>query len=147
MKVKKRTLLLIAGIVWLIAGFNVARLGILSIGLVEKIWYLYALSILIFIIFGTMFYKMSEKHTKRILAYEEKRPFWNFFDLKSYLIMVFMMTMGIGLRASGKIPDFFIAFFYTGLGLALALAGIIFIRNYIIYRKWNKIMAWWTIYL
>ena len=25
--VKKRTLLLIAGIVWLIAGFNVARLG------------------------------------------------------------------------------------------------------------------------
>ena len=135
MKVKKRTLLLIAGIVWLIAGFNVARLGILSIGLVEKIWYLYALSILIFIIFGTMFYKMSEKHTKRILAYEEKRPFWNFFDLKSYLIMVFMMTMGIGLRASGKIPDFFIAFFYTGLGLALALAGIIFIRNYIIYRK------------
>ena len=147
LKVKKRTLLLIAGIVWLIAGFNVARLGILSIGLVEKIWYLYALSILIFIIFGTMFYKMSEKHTKRILAYEEKRPFWNFFDLKSYLIMVFMMTMGIGLRASGKIPDFFIAFFYTGLGLALALAGIIFIRNYIIYRKWNKIMAWWTIYL
>ena len=135
LKVKKRTLLLIAGIVWLIAGFNVARLGILSIGLVEKIWYLYALSILIFIIFGTMFYKMSEKHTKRILAYEEKRPFWNFFDLKSYLIMVFMMTMGIGLRASGKIPDFFIAFFYTGLGLALALAGIIFIRNYIIYRK------------
>lgn len=135
LKVKKRTLLLIAGIVWLIAGFNVARLGILSFGLVEKIWYLYALSILIFIIFGTMFYKMSEKHTKRIIAYEEKRPFWNFFDLKSYLIMVFMMTMGIGLRASGKIPDFFIAFFYTGLGLALALAGIIFIRNYIFYRK------------
>lgn len=135
MKVKKRTLLLIAGIVWLIAGFNVARLGILSFGLVEKLWYLYGLSILIFIIFGTMFYKMSEKHTKRILAYEEKRPFWNFFDLKSYLIMAFMMTMGIGLRASGKIPDFFIAFFYTGLGLALSLAGIIFIRNYISYRK------------
>ena len=28
--VEKRTLLLIAGIVWLIAGFNVARLGVLS---------------------------------------------------------------------------------------------------------------------
>ena len=28
--VKKRTLLLIAGIVWFIAGFNVARLGFLS---------------------------------------------------------------------------------------------------------------------
>ena len=82
-----------------------------------------------------MFFSMSQKHTKRILAYEDKRPFWNFFDAKSYLIMVFMMSMGIGLRASGKIPDFFIAFFYTGLGLALALAGIIFIRNYTFYRK------------
>ena len=28
--VRNRTLLLIAGIVWMIAGFNVARLGILS---------------------------------------------------------------------------------------------------------------------
>lgn len=28
--VKKKTLLLIAGIVWVIAGFNVARLGVLS---------------------------------------------------------------------------------------------------------------------
>lgn len=29
-RVNKRTLLIIAGIVWLIAGFNVGRLGILS---------------------------------------------------------------------------------------------------------------------
>ena len=28
--VKKKTLLLIAGIVWVVAGFNVARLGVLS---------------------------------------------------------------------------------------------------------------------
>ena len=30
MKVKKRTLLLLASIVWLIAGFNIIRIGILS---------------------------------------------------------------------------------------------------------------------
>lgn len=145
MKVKKRTLLLIAGIVWLIAGFNVARLGILSFRLIDRTWYLYALTILIFIIFGTMFYKMSEKHTKRILAYEDKRPFWNFFDVKSYLIMVFMMSMGIGLRASGKIPEFFIGFFYTGLGFALALAGVIFIYNYIFYQELNNKGILWNI--
>lgn len=106
---------MIAGLVWLIAGFNVARLGILSYGLIDKTWYSYALTILIFIIFGLMFFKMSEKHTKRILAYEDKRPFWNFFDSNSYLIMVFMMSMGIGLRASGKVPEFFIAFFIQDL--------------------------------
>lgn len=42
--VKKRTLLLIAGIVWLIAGFNVARLGILSYRVIDRKWYLYAIS-------------------------------------------------------------------------------------------------------
>ena len=30
MKVKKRTLLILASIVWLIAGFNIIRIGILS---------------------------------------------------------------------------------------------------------------------
>lgn len=145
MKVKKRTLLLIAGLVWLIAGFNVTRLGILSYGRVDKTLYLYIFTILIFTIFGRMFFKMSEKHTKRILAYEEKRQFWNFFDLKSYLIMVFMMSMGIGLRASGIVPEFFIAFFYTGLGFALALAGIVFIYNYIFIKKWNNRTKIWNI--
>ena len=41
-KVKKRTLLLIAGIVWLIAGFNVARLGVLSYLVIERQWFMYA---------------------------------------------------------------------------------------------------------
>lgn len=62
--VKKRTLLLIVGIVWLIAGFNVARLGFLSYLTVERLWYLYLLSIVVFILFGAMFFKMSKKTYK-----------------------------------------------------------------------------------
>ena len=71
--VKKRTLLLIAGIVWLIAGFNVARLGILSYRVIDRKWYLYLFS-------------------------------------------------GV-------------AFFYSGLGCALALAGVVFTRNYFCYKQ------------
>ena len=134
-KVKKRTLLLIAGIVWLIAGFNVARLGIISYKLIDPEWYLYILSLVIFLLFGRMFFKMSRKHTKRIVRYEEYRPFWNFFDCKAYMIMAFMMGGGIALRSSGLVSDFFIAFFYTGLDCALGLAGVIFIKNYISYEK------------
>lgn len=129
--VKKKTLLLIAGIVWLIAGFNVARLGVISYLDIERKWYLYLLSILVFLLFGLMFFKMSQKHTKRILEYEDYRPFWHFFDLKSYLIMACMMSVGIGFRAAGIFPEIFVAFFYSGLGLALALAGVTFIRNYL----------------
>lgn len=133
--VKKRSLLLIAGVVWLIAGFNVARLGVLSYLAIESQWYLHLFSIIVFVLFGTMFFKMSQKHTKRILKYEDYKPFWNFFDLKAYIIMACMMGGGIGFRAAGIFPDIFIAFFYSGLGCALALAGVLFFRNYICYTK------------
>ena len=83
-KVKKRTLLLIAGIVWFIAGFNVARLGVLSYLVIERQWFMYLLSIVVFVAFGMMFLKMSGKHTRRILGYEDRRPFWHFFDLIYY---------------------------------------------------------------
>ena len=133
--VKKRNLLLIAGIVWLMAGFNVARLGVLSYAVIERKWYLYLLTMTVFCLFGSMFFKMSKKHTKRIIGYEEYRPFWHFFDLKAYLIMFCMMGGGIGLRAAGIFPDIFVAFFYSGVGCALALSGVLFTKNYLYYNQ------------
>lgn len=126
--VSKRTLLAIAGCVWMIAGFNVARLGVLSYQALRQITIVHPLlSLLVFAAFGMMFYKMSMKHTRRITGYAERwRPVWHFFDRKAYCIMAVMMGGGIGLRASGLVPDGFIAVFYTGLGCALALAGVLF---------------------
>ncbi|MGN0518389.1 MAG: hypothetical protein ACI4II_06665 [Acutalibacteraceae bacterium] len=135
--VKKRTLLAVAGCVWLIAGINVARLGIISYGIIPQISILHILlSIAVFCAFGLMFFKMSIKHTKRIKGYEEEfRPVWHFFDLKSYIIMAVMMGGGIWLRSSGFVPDVFIAVFYTGLGCALALAGILFWIMFLMFHK------------
>lgn len=118
----------IAGCVWLLAGVNVARLGILSYGKIAQIGILHILlSIAVFCAFGLMFFKMSIKHTRRIKGYEEAfRPVWHFFDLRSYIIMAFMMGVGIWLRSSGLVPDVFVAVFYTGLGCALSLAGVLF---------------------
>ena len=55
-KVKKINLLIIAGLIWCVAGFNVARLGVISYMGIEGKWYLYLLSFIIFIIFGSMFF-------------------------------------------------------------------------------------------
>ena len=125
---KKRTLLAVAGCVWLIAGFNVARLAVLAYIQLQQIDILYILlSVLVFCAFGFMFLKMSMKHTRRIKGYhEEYKPVWNFFDIKAYIIMAVLMGGGIWLRYSGLVPDVFIAVFYTGLGSALALAGVLF---------------------
>lgn len=126
--VRKKSLLAIAGCVWLAAGFNVTRLGILSY---EEMRHFSSASMLlsagVFIAFGLLFNRMSTKHSRRIAGYpEETKPFWCFFDLKSYFIMVFMMTGGIWLRSSGLVSAEFIAVFYTGLGFALMTAGAAF---------------------
>jgi len=135
--VRTRTLLAIAGCVWFAAGFNVARLGILSYRELRAPLALpVLLSAVVFLAFGLLFLRMSARHSRRIASYrEETRPFWNFFDLRSYAIMAFMMGGGIWLRASGLVPGGFIAVFYTGLGCALALAGLSFWRFFILFGK------------
>ena len=116
--VKEKSLLLIAGIVWLMAGFNVARLGVLSYLQIERQWYLYLLSMLVFFLFGRMFFKMSKKHTKRIIAYEEYRPFWHFFDKKAYIMMACCVPQGF----SGYICCVFL--FRLGLCLGIGRRSV-----------------------
>lgn len=78
--VSKNSLILIAGIVWCIAGFNVARLGIISYRNLETFTIIHIISSsIIFLAFGTMFLKMSNKHVKRIRNDKnEYKPFWTF---------------------------------------------------------------------
>ena len=126
MKVKKQYLLLLACLVWIAAGANIVR-----IGFEEYPGYLTAfnifLSVVVFAVFQFfIFGKLVKKHTKRINAYEERQWFIKFFDVKSFIIMAFMMTGGIWLRVSGAAPQRFIAVFYSGLGMSLLLAGILF---------------------
>lgn len=132
MKIKKNNLLLLAALVWMAAGINIFRIGIL----------LYApylnvincmLSAVVFLIFQYfIFGKLVKKHTSRIKKYTEERQFFlKFFDVKSFVIMAVMMSGGIAIRSFHLAPEKFIAVFYTGLGASLLLAGILFGINYI----------------
>lgn len=134
--IKKRQLLLLASVVWLIAGFNVLKIGLDSyVGLVNPLNLL--MSLAIFIIFWLMvFSKLTKKHTTRITGYtEEKQLFIKFFDRKSFIIMAVMITGGITIRVLHLLPLSFIAVFYSGLGSALFLAGILFGYNYFIFNR------------
>lgn len=136
MKVKKINLILVAGIVWLIAGINIFHIGIIAYaGYLSAVNVL--LSVIVYVIFHNMvFRKMVKKHTQRIVEYEEERQqIYKFFNKQAYCIMAFMMTFGIGLRVSGLAPDIFIAVFYTGLGASLVIAGISFGLHYIRQRR------------
>lgn len=91
--VKNRTSLLIACFVWLIAGINIVRIGLLAY--VGHITFLnIILSIIVFCLFWFLiFNRLINKHTIRIAGYETKKQyFWYFFDLKSFIIMTVMMN-------------------------------------------------------
>ncbi len=133
MKISTEKLLLVAGIVWIIAGGNIANIGIGVIAHDHLIWWILALTLVVFVLFHVfVFQKLVKKHAERIRGFEEDRKhIWHFFDRKGYVIMAIMMGGGIALRVSGVLPDWFIAFFYTGLGFALTVAGISFIISYV----------------
>lgn len=139
MKVKKNNLIFIACIVWMVAGINVLYIGILEYApylVIKNI----LLSIIVFLAFQYfVFGKLVKKHTIRIKNYTEERQFFlKFFDVKSFIIMFSMITLGIVLRKSSVVSKEFIAVFYTGLGSSLLLAGILFGVNYIKTRLSNK---------
>lgn len=132
-KVRSKYLLLIAAAVWLIAGSQVMRMGIEAIAAgAAPVWALVVGIPATFLVFHRMFSQLVGKHAARIRSYgEEKMHVLRFFDVRGYLIMAVMMGGGIALRSFHLVPGWFIAFFYTGLGAALALAGVGFIVHYI----------------
>lgn len=128
-RVRAKYLLLIAAAVWFLAGVNIMRLGVIAcLEGDAAIWLLVIGIPVVFVVFHCMFSKLVGKHADRIRGYgEDKMHVLRFFDVKGYVIMAIMMGGGISLRAFGIVPGWFVAFFYTGLGTALALAGVGFL--------------------
>jgi small-conductance mechanosensitive channel len=126
----KNHLVLLAGLVWCAAGAMVCMVGLpLEVGLAPSHLFLVPLAGVIFLAFYFLvFSRLVQKHTGRIRARPEDRlPFWHFFNASSWAVMAVMMGGGMALRLSHLMPDWMIAFFYSGLGVALFLCGIRFV--------------------
>ena len=122
--------MLIAGLVWCAAGAMVSTVGLpLELGLAPSHLILVPLTVLIFLAFYFLvFSRLVGKHTSRIRARPEDRlPVWQFFNASSWALMAVMMGGGMALRFSHLMPDWVIAFFYSGLGVALFLCGVRFL--------------------
>lgn len=131
--VSSNTLLLTAGVVWLVAGLNILHIG-LSCWITDTHYWLLKVceASLVFLLFFCMvFHKLYRKHTQRITSGKrEKHCPFSFFDMKGWIVMAFMIGMGITIRKAHLLPESFIAVFYTGLSLALMATGGRFIWFY-----------------
>ena len=74
-------------------------------------------ALMIFLIFYKLIFSpLVKKHHQRIMRMSIAKMAWyNFFDCKSYLIMICMMTLGVLIRKLQLVPEWNIAFFIQDL--------------------------------
>ncbi len=128
--VGKPVLLFLAALIWIGVGVMLLSLAfgwLNPIGLPGEWFFVIpgVLGALIIHHFG--FLRVVDKNLARILPMEGRRCVFAFMSWKSYLIAVLMIAMGITLRHS-SIPKRFLAILYIGIGLALILSSIRYLR-------------------
>jgi len=134
----RRNLLFIAAVVWTFAGGMLLTRGILMMGIDKD--FLIA-RIVISIVSGRLFYmilfsRISKKHALRIIHLTNDRPcIFSFFNLRSYMMMTFMISFGIFLRTSGIVQPFYLSILYVTMGIPLFVSSLLFYYSGINYQS------------
>lgn len=131
--VDKKVLILLPGIMWCGVGVMLIHFAVIWL------WPYQPKEQVMFYSFGFLaampihhfgFLKIADKNISRLMPITDKRNVFSFMTWKSYLIVVFMVSLGIFLRHSA-IPKRYLSILYNGIGLALFLSGIRYIRYFI----------------
>jgi hypothetical protein len=135
--VDKKILVLLAGLMWCGVGIMLMVFAVTWLNRYEGsgklIFYLCGFIAAIPIhFFG--FIKIAEKNLNRLLPLTEKKCVFSFMTWRSYFIVIIMVSMGIALRHSA-IPKQFLSVLYNGIGLALFLSGLQYMRFFVKFIK------------
>lgn len=127
---KKKYLLLPAGFMWMGVGIMLCTLAFLWL-LHASYPFPFALAGVIagVIIYRFGFVKLARKNIDRIIALEGRHCFFSFITFRSYLIVIFMIALGVTLRHSHIHKDW-LSLIYNGIGLGLALSSISYFKAY-----------------
>ncbi len=142
MSVSRQSLLVLALLLWLFGAYKVLVIGLEAwISESSSLKYLWLLFALLFFM-GFVFPRVVQANSQFVLALKGKRfPWYKCQKPASWFVMIFMISLGLALRHFALVPNSFIAGFYTGLGLSLALVSLFFYgRALIRLQKENKIV-------
>jgi hypothetical protein len=131
--VDKRVLVLLAGLMWCGVGIMLVRFALTWLFPMDisRSWIFYAAGFMAAMAihhFG--FLKIADKNLSRLLPLTERKCVFSFMTWRSYIIVLIMVSMGIGLRHSA-LPKSYLSILYFGIGLALFLSGIRYFRFFI----------------
>jgi len=127
-------LLFLAGIVWMGVGIMLLCIAILWLSAAPNSHaYLKAGTgvIIALLVHHFGFLRIVDTNLERILQTDDKKCVFSFIPWKSYLIIGIMITLGSILRHS-VIPKSYLSIVYIGIGLALLLSSIRYMRFYYI---------------
>ncbi len=137
LKVEARVLMFIAASVWLFAGLMLIARGLSGItnsgSLLLKLGLCFSVGILFYVF---MFSKISLKHIHRIKSLNETRVFFfQFFNIRSFIMMFSMISLGVTLRLTGLVPFKYLALFYIVMGTPLLISSFRFFKSAIRFHK------------
>lgn len=137
-RLPRRGLLFVAAGLWTFAGSILIYKGIHMLDkAAQMIW----LRLLVSLVTGLVFYwfmfaKISAKHTNRIMGLKRERPcLFSFFNSRSYLLMLAMISAGVFLRRSGLVPQHYLSSLYLTMGVPLSLSSVKFYYTGIFYHR------------
>jgi hypothetical protein len=138
--VSKRSLLLVAGFAWTIAGGMLISRALLALWTIHHYMWM---EILAGISFGVVFYlilfaRVSKKHITRITLITIDNPcFFSFFNFRSYIMMAIMITTGVVLRKLDVINREILYTFYLTMGIPLLVSAF---RFFSVWKRDKKVV-------
>jgi hypothetical protein len=139
--VPKPVLIALGAALWGFAAYRILKMGFT---LIEKYALHHILNYLVgfagFVpFFMLVFRKVSKRYITRIINLPQKRPcMFAFFDLRGYIMMSFMITLGILFSHWNVIPELYKGTFFISLGLSLLASSLFYIIEGIQYMRTSK---------
>ena len=119
----------IAAAIWGIPGINIAIKGVKTYMLMnpDDLWWLMLITVAVSIFFFIIFSRVVRKYSERIASLPDRVMVWQIFPPKGWILLAFMMGLGMTLKHIPDVPMAFIASFYSGLGPMLIIAAMRFL--------------------
>ncbi len=102
--VNREHLLLMQVLCWLAPGIVITRKGVTALITVaqtvpQRLWWLILIAVAVTVCFSLMFNNFIKRYANRILTFpERKKSLFAFFDLRGYVLIFFMMGLGVSLK-------------------------------------------------
>ena len=130
MRFNKPYLYLTAALVWGIPGVIITMKGVMAYAKLPSIdWWMCAITLAVLAVFYGMFRRVVARYSAHIEKLTTPYPIWNTFPLRGWVLILFMMGLGISLRYTPNISTEFYATFYSGLGPMLLVSSLRFLKK------------------